>query len=40
MVSGTATTSAMTITNESQSWVATHTRRMTGMTAAADACGR
>ena len=40
MVMGTATTRAMTTTNDSQSWVATHARRITGMTAAAAAWGR
>ena len=40
IVTGTASTSAMTTTNESQSWVATQTSRMSGMTAAAAAWGR
>ena len=40
IVTGTARTSTMTTTNESQSCVATQASRRTGMTAAAAACGR
>ena len=40
MVSGTRATRATTTTNESQSWVAIHTSRRRGMTAAAAAWGR
>ena len=40
IVTGTASTSATTTTKDSQSCVPTQTNRMSGMTAAAAACGR